>query len=262
MSTSTDVLELELLERARSKWRINYPEAHSTPWDSCNKLEFNGQDTCWLNPEHQKHLNAEHISREDLQDWIDGIPGKVIKSKEHWEELLYICRTNTTMIAYELEHFNMHPIEYLLEPGRHFTGRGKEEVGTGFPKRMQLPKKKDSFAPRKMSPEMIKAVEGHIKWLITEDLSRNFNGTEESIIKARVSRTTEEEIYGFTYALTCLGLQTNAGYSNTPMERENFAWWRNLLVQEARWQFLVSKGFGYQPWINNKRSFYSSNNED
>lgn len=153
---------LEDIEKARKQWQEDHVKTSGSPWDYMSLSTING-DRIWLNPSNQQHLNYGWLTVDDLRDWLNGIPGTVIKSKEHWDELLYMCTIRYTYsIGYDIEHFNLHPTKYLLSVGERLIRDGKTEVGTGFPKRMQLPDKK-------LSPEMIEAVEGHVKWLIRQD---------------------------------------------------------------------------------------------
>lgn len=240
------------LEDAQEQWRKNHPRFAGTPWDYFS-LESMHEDRIWLNPGNQQHLNYGWLTVQDLRDWLNGTPGAVIKSKEHWDELLYMCSmSHVFSIGYNLEHFNLHPAKYLLPTGERLIRNGKTEIGTGFPKRMLLP---DS----KLSPEMIEAVEGHVKWLIHYDFNDQISLSNTSIMDLQVSRTCSEEIYGFFFALRCLGLEIiKDGACNIPAVRENFAWWIDLLKHEAKWEFLIENGIGYEPWIKNKKSLYSS----
>lgn len=268
-----------LLKEKREKWHKKYPEAHQSPWDCFHPLNFDKktppgcpigeavEKTAWLNPHHQQHLSYGTFSERDFREWINGIPGKIIKSQEHWDELCYLCRTNTFGIALHLPFFNMHPIKYLLSPGQVFQpgDRSTREVGTGLPKRLQLPIDKTApWKPRKLSPELIEAVEGHIKYLIKKDIEDQLVFRQASLFSSiALGREAEGEIYGFMFCLKSLGLETvSVGFSNTPELRENFAWWRTILREETRWEMLVEKGEGYEPWIKTKKSLYWPKSEE
>ena len=258
---------LKAIEAAKKAWCNENPQSNETPWDSCNTLEFkDGSKTCWLNPPHQQHLNYGPVTEGDLQDWLDGKVGQIIVSQEKWDELLYMCKSGTVLIGYELEFFNRHPTKYLLAPGvvRQPGDASTRVVGTGFPNRMQMPKKKGSWEPQRMSPEMIREVEGHIKWMLRQDFEEQLAwDSTASPYHLYPKQTTQEEIYGFTFALKQMGLETiSHGYGNTPTERENFAWWRNLLVREAHWELLTEKGLAYEPWMKNGKSTFSSKTEE
>jgi hypothetical protein len=240
---------------------VEHPEGYGTPWDSCNRLEPGEDGGCWLNPNHQQHLKYGWVTADDLRDWLNGVPGKIIMSEEHWNELLYICSGRGWSVGYDIECFNMHPPKYLLAPGQIFHPiGGEQEVGTGFPKRMQLPKSKDGWERQKLSPEMIKVVEGHVKWLILQDFEKQISNSYGKLNPntVRLSRECSDEIYGFMHALRALGLETYPmGASNTPPVRENFAWWKTILETESRWELFRKNGMAYEPWLKNKQSLYS-----
>lgn len=239
-------LRLEKLKEYRKEFG-----AISTPWDSCNPLNLDSKGKIFLNPSHQDYLNFGYFTAKEIADWLKGKPGAIIKSQEHWDELCYMCKTGTFGIAQELRYFNLHPAKYLLAPGQILTKDDKVEVGVGLPNEMQLPPTNDG-RPRRMTPEFIKVVEGHIKYLVREDFKRNYSSSPYDL---RVSQETRDEIYGFTFALRAMGLETiQQGASNVPKERENFAWWRGMLMDEAHWEFLVENGHGYEPWIKNRKT--------
>lgn len=225
----------------------------SNPWGSITQMSLDHaeDDRIFLNPEHQQHLKSGWLEAQDILDWMEGKPGKVIRSEEHWNELLYICGMGAESIYYHLKHFNLHPIEFIFAPGRvQRTREGVQKVGKGFPKKMQDPKTK------LLTPEMVKAVECHIKWFY-KDWFEYSGGKRESVLKTwSIPRHLEYEIHGFFAALELVGLETCPGASNLPTVRENFAWWKDMLQREAQWQLICEEGLGYQPWIDNKKTLY------
>lgn len=104
---------------------------------------------------------------------------------------------------------------------------------------------------------MVEAVEKHIKYLYKKDMEVQLDYLDTDLYNVRVHNECIEEVYGFTYALRCLGLETQRGYCNTSKVRENFSWWRNLLELEAKWDLWVERGIAYEPWVKNKKSTYS-----
>ena len=158
---------LEKIRVAQCNWRENYPQSQESPWDAIYlevKTREDGSRYFGFNPSHQQHLNSfSGNTVEDFQNWLDGkvVEGGIIKSQEAWDELNYLCKTGTYLIAYEMQHFNHHPTEFLRARGEGYLVDGKEVTGEGFPKRMQLPENKNAGEARKLSPEMVKVVERH-----------------------------------------------------------------------------------------------------
>ena len=247
---------LKVLQDLNNRWQEQFPNTGSTPWSSCNELIKNREGLYFLNPNNQQHLESGWMTEQDLKDWANGIPGKIITSQEHWDELLYICKTGTDCIGWDIEHFNMYPPEYLLAPGQvyHPIG-GERQVGIGLPQRKQCPKR--GWVVQKMSPELIMAVEKHVKYVFLRSLEDDMTFHDKTIFNAGIASEARDEVYGFMFCLCQLGLETLPGVSNTPAERENFSWWKSLLEKEAKWELLIKNSLAYEPWVKNKKSLYS-----
>jgi len=249
---------MDIVKKIRAKaedWRKTHP-GMSSPWDAHSLDKQDPKDkTIWLNPGNQQHLNCGWMTAEDLQDWLDGKPGRVIKSQEHWDELLFMCKSGMAcLIGYDLEYFNLFPTEYLLHPGQRLQDGETIRVGTGLPSKLMLAAKKYEYP--KMNPVLIRMVEGHTKWMV-RDYFRSQVSQGVDPYDLRTSRNLDEEIYGFFYCLQVQGCGPRTGYCNTPAVRENFSWWKDLLKREALWELWIEKGLAYEPWVKNKKSLFS-----
>lgn len=258
--------------QAQKDWRKRYPHSWMTPWDAIYlKVETreDGSRYIGFNPSNQQHINSWPATVEAMQDWLDGkVTEKgLIKSQEHWDELLWICRTGggAVLMGYEIEYFNGYKPEYLMAPGQVFYHDGVRIEGKGLPKKM-LKKAKGRWGYREvMTRPLVEAVEKYIKWIYKKDMQDQLDlcfNKSVNIYDVTPRREADEKVYGFTYALKCLGLETcGGGFGNTPKVRENFAWWRNLLKMEAKWDLWVEKGIAYEPWVKNRKSTYSKMEE-
>jgi hypothetical protein len=79
------------LKAKAAEWRKKYPFAHGTPWEYFALSPQGGSEKVWLNPHHQQHLSFGWISQQDVQDWVDGKVGAVIRSQEDWDDLCWEC---------------------------------------------------------------------------------------------------------------------------------------------------------------------------
>ena len=201
------------------KWKSDHPYSRFSPWSAISLSKISGEKI-WLNPEHQDYLNYGWKTESELEEWLNGIPGKIIKSQEHWDELLYIETYDLNSVAYLLKHFNNYPAE---------------SCELNFPKIKQI--------NGKLTKKMIQCVEGYIRWLYKDWI--NCNNLQEW----RVPIYLRHKIDGFFYALTLSGLETRPGACNRPEVRENFAWWKDILRHEAHWDYICSQGNAFEPWL-------------
>lgn len=230
-------------KQVKKDWEKLHPNCSSSPWNvfSFEKV-CKGKDDdllIWLNPSHQTHLNAGWLCEQDIQDWLEGKSGRVIKSQKLWDELIWLCTlpfdSTGVLIGYQLHFFNRFPAEYLLST-------------KNFPKKMQVGEKGD----KRLSPEMIETVEKHIKYLMIDDYDKQLRWNGKKIHEIlSISREVRQEIYGFFSCLSKLGLQIQEGATNTPKVRENFSWWMDLLEDESLFEVWVKHGFAYKPWVDN-----------
>ena len=245
----------------KEEWAKLHPGCDS-PWTACSfstarLASDTGELIIWLNPDHQQHCNFGWLNEAAIWDWVNGIPGAVIKSKELWDELNWMCLHQYSFsVGYELHLYNRHPAEYLLDPGQVYQPDWNDpktrQVGKGFPKKM-LMAGSDKWDRKRLTPEMVKVVEGHIKWKLLEDYRKQVQYRDEKA--ETVTGPTKEcgdEIWGFFECLRKMGLETiRNGASNTPQERENFGWWKGMLEKEALFEFWIEKGVAYEPWVKN-----------
>ena len=236
---------IKAIKEKKQTWAKEHPLCSRTPWGAMSLSEISG-DRVWLNPEAQSYLRFGWMTEKDLEDWLNGVPGKIILSKEHWEELTYMETYGLHRVSHLLKHFNGYKAEYCLAPGQRFIQDGKTLIGKGFPKKMQ---KRGQDEYDTLTSSMVKCVEGQIKWMY-KDWTRCASRKDLNIW--RIPQTLQEEIYGFFHALRLLGLETQSGASNLPEVRENFAWWKDVLKYEAQWDYVCSQGNGFTPWIEHK----------
>jgi hypothetical protein len=211
----------------------------------------------WLNPEHQSYMNAAWVTDKDLMDWVEGEPGRIIKSQALWDELLWMCTKvsyRSNLIGSGLHKFNRYPAQHMQPKGKGYYADGHwgEDkywiAGSNMPKALNKEKK--------LTPEFVQYVEQHIKQLLITDLRDQFRyNCSQDLTKLQevthIRRETDERVYGFFEALRLMGYETNEGACNTPEVRENFSWWRSLLGEEAFWDFWIELGVAYEPWVRN-----------
>ena len=208
------------INKKDTQWKKDHPHRLS-PWSATSFSTISGE-RIWLNPEHQNYLNYGWKTESELEEWLNGIPGKIIKSQEHWDELLYIETYGLNSVAYLLKHFNNYPAEFCKP--------------NGFPKVKQT--------NGKLTRKMIQCVESYVKWLYKD--WTNYDDLE----RWNPSIHLRHEINGFFYALTLSGLETRSGICNNYLEaRENFTWWKYLLEHEAHWDYVRSQGNAFEPWL-------------
>lgn len=253
-----------------AEWKAAHPGADDTPWDAC----FLGEPTpnglglkFWLNPDHQSHLNANWITEKDVMDWVEGKPGAVIKSKELWDELNWMCSGvsyRTSLIGYNLHKFNRHPAQWKRPKGDGYYEKdhyGEDKYwydGENMPKKALT---KD----KKLTPEFIKYVEQHVKAICIQDIRDQFEYSHRRDLSklnsiTHIRKEADDTLYGFFSALRLMGYETNRGACNTPAVRENFSWWRDLLIEESFWEFYIELGVAYEPWVKNGYAEFTKNN--
>lgn len=228
------------LEKARKNWCKHY-NVSSTPFDSFALVpKGDSVDTIsiWLNPKNQAHLNSGWISFKDIEDWVEGLPGAVIKSREHWEELKYMCAH---------KGYPIHSIAYNLP---FFIG--KCDLETEHPNDMSV--QLEPCVKGKLPKYTLKLIASIVKREVQSDIRTQLLRTPFSEIN-NISRQCEEYLHGFFNALTLSGYGYY-GASNTPVEYENVCWFRDLLIDEAFWDVMVERGEAYEPWVKNKNTLY------
>lgn len=240
------------LNAKRSEWRTNH-SGHRTPWDAiCLKPESRkGKKdfVMWLNPGHQQHLFWGRVTMKDVENWIDGKVGTIIKSKELWDELLFICSGAHMMsMVYDLPYFTKEKAK--------FYSLYRYEVKRALPIIPTLKKKEIGTMPY----EVVKIVAQLVKNMYIQDINDQViygkGGTKINGILDVHSPTQEvqNELYGFFHCLSLMGYGTIEGACNTPKSYDNFAWWKGVLFSESLWDVLIEKGMAYEPWVKNGHS--------
>lgn len=223
------------LKEKQKLWREKYPDSHETPWDSiCLSfhLSNDGKIMTRLNPQHQQHLYWGLVTFQDIDDWAEGKVGTIIPSKEKWEALNWLCKGERILLSYNEPFYNFFPKKYIN------TYRGEK-----LPEKVFL-KRKDGEGREKFSKEFVRAVEGHLKAIIAEDLDRQKRYDREKSGKAleflNISRECDERLFGFFEMLRLMGYGFSDAY-NSPKTRENLSFWKELLIDEVRYEDLISR---------------------
>ncbi len=231
------------LGKVKEDWRRQYG-VHDTPYDALAlvpKGDSISDISIWLNPCHQSHLNCGWLSFKDIDNWIDGVPGAVIKSCEHWDELKYICSR---------KGYSVRSIANSLP---YFVGDCNQEIALPTnPNDMSVQLK--PCAKGKLSKDTIRRIASVVKYEVRSDIrTQMFHKSFDAI--QGISRHCDEYIMGFFKALSLLGYGYY-GACNTPAEYENICWFKDILIDEAFWDVMVERGEAYAPWVKTKTSFY------
>jgi hypothetical protein len=246
------------LKIKQDEWKKTHSGSYlSTPWDhyalSSPRIQGLGL-VYWLNPAHQNAINSGWVNDKDIWEWVHGIPGKIIMSKELWDEVIYECSVpKVGIISYNLHRFNMYEPKYQPGPGSYVRGEGDTRIkGTKMPKALN----KDNT----LTEAFIKYVEQHLLYWYLNEYEEQLRYGEKSITDiTHPRREFNDQIHGFFTALRFMGYETQSGASNVPACRENFSWWRGLIEEEAYWRFLIKHGKAYEPWVKNGYSEATKN---
>lgn len=238
--------EYKLLESRDREWRKKYPFCHETPWSYFALAPQGGRDTVWLNPRHQQHLNSGHLTLADIADWANGIPGKVIRSKEKWEDLLWelsmpVIGVYATRGDYAQRYRRVDPSLYKDPDESPRVPRKKKHS-----KFLELPEvTRDLFEAaikRELLESMFRVIGVYsYKSYPKETLQASFlkyrdSGATEII---RPDRAAEERVGGMLYSLYILGYG-DYGACNVPGQGgiDNLSFWSSTLRDEVSYDFL------------------------
>lgn len=133
-----DSQALKKLGKKQDEWRARYPFASDTPF-SYIALGVHG-DEYWLNPQGQHYIYWGPVSLQDIEDWADEKPGKIINDLAKWEELKFTCSLPIPTYGIKPDGcyrkaFNRVPIEeYLAARDANFKIRvlRKKNPNTGL----------------------------------------------------------------------------------------------------------------------------------
>ena len=264
-----DSKEYKSLIQKQIEWKKRYPFVWHTPWSFIFLGKFNGE-IAWLNPENQKHIKYGWITLQDIKDWVDEKPGKIIPDKGTFENLKF-------ELSIPLNLWAFNPINASVYR-QHFKGVSlnySEETGYGWKKIVPYGyKKKNSSNYHPLSDQAIKVIESHIKHLIVDDLFCQLNiysykDVEEEIRKKvfeeficsfpsetfRYRKFIKDEICGFFNALYYLGYG-DYDACNIPKGDgiQNLSFWENRLKYEAEYDFLNLCGMLPEDWKINYNS--------
>lgn len=190
------------------------------------RLDEDGKLIMWLNPYHQQHLSSGWFSEEDIQEWATGTPGKIIQSKDAWDELLYICSTPSPV---SLQYLKSLLPKFRGVEAKYHNPYNNREV---FLNEVSFYQKTGKF-----SKAFITHIEAHVKAI--------YKSFWESFYDNRI---VEERVIGIFEGLSLFGLGMWDAI-NSPEIRENLPYWNNLLRYESYWDYLKEKGKAYEPWV-------------
>lgn len=212
---------LNKLSSKQKEWREKHPQAMNTPWSYfalSPKFKSNKDSVYdfvfWFNPCHQDEMPSGHITVEDIEDWIEE-KGRLVN--KDFEKVKFECK-NGPFYSFDssCKYFNFYPTCYL----------GDFRSAYSHKKLLKL----------KLDDDVIEKIEGHIKWIIKDHINvKNFYNLGSKPIGEvdfSIDRFERDRIFGFFEALSYLGLGSFDAV-NTPKNRENFSWWRDLLESES-----------------------------
>lgn len=238
------------LRSLANEWRNDH-QCHSSPWDyyALSVRGRKGKDdfNIWLNPSNQKYLDSNWITLKDVEKWIDGKPGKIIKSKDLWDELKYICSGPAIYaIAGDIKYFShAEPKFYNVSV---YGNPSKMPVIPPLDKNGKMTKKAIKIIASIILDKYASSIENLLQYG-----DHNSKRVESVMHITGPRKDTENEVHGFFNALALLGYG-EFGACNTPAEPSNFSWWQDVLFSEALWHAICKQGLGYQPWIDNGKT--------
>ena len=201
----------KLLKQKDEEWRDKYPFVMNSPW-SYICLSPHG-NSYWLNHHSQSYLYWGSVSVKDVEDWANEKPGKIIPSKEVWEELKLSLSLPFSTWAFDKgsstykEKFTRIPTSFYMQN----WNKKKLQI---------LPKKNeyDQFNP--LSSDSKKFVISYLKHLVIDDLfcqigCYHYSDVSKEVLKQylerfiaekpkcdlRVRKEIEGEIFGFLRSL-------------------------------------------------------------
>lgn len=202
--------ESDLRVKSR-QWKDLYNTSFS-PYD-IHVLDQKG----FLNPGNQNYLNFGYMEKENIENWLkDKYDSIVFKSKEHMEELYFLCKIPDMMFINMLfpEFVNIE-VKYIA-PNTYFD-RNKNE--------------KDDFIDiRKSNQEdILNVFLSFVKFNYKNSISIYKAGNAIEVYKSNDMHT---EGWGVLRAAALMGIGYY-GASNTPKEKYNLSWVQDIIYYEA-----------------------------
>jgi hypothetical protein len=209
------------LEEKQNQWHQEHPHSFDSPWNYIAlRPHFTEKRSLmyWLNPSNQKLVNFGWYTVEQLREWLNEEPNEIV-SEENWPKLKFFCRhTNIHSLIYSYKEFFLG-----IKPDCMLDNCNKKIIRN---------------TPKYYNEDFNKII-AHILFLYTRDLKEqiDYRGkTIEELDSPR--REVDERVFGICESFVLLGMGY-FGACNTPCEKENFSWLREVLRLQA-W-FLIAK---------------------
>lgn len=214
----------ERLGQKHEQWLKDYPGAWKSPWSfiALSPQVKEGDIIYWLNPENQRLLDAGWYTVEELQEWANSVPGKVV-SEACWPKLNWICRHRRfSTLEFQYKYF------FDIKPEWHYVQR--------------FPNKKMIKGTPKFFDEDLDFVMSHVLYLFYRDYKDRLDIGESIETMSCPKEDISDRVFGLFEACTFFGLGSFDAI-NTPAEKTNFSWLTDILDLQA-W-FLVAKEVGF-----------------
>jgi hypothetical protein len=209
---------IEEVDRKDQEWKEKYPDTFNSPWSyfSFDNLHVDDNNVLriWLNPANQQYINFGWLNANDILRWINLTPGFV---KEP-EVLKWKCKRNiNSFILYHIEQddFNLYKPDF-----------GASE---------QMPRIMEKLAQNKeLDEDIISVIERFWKAQYYRACTQTFPMEDERKYFLEI----DDEAFSFFRTLKWLGIGKFQAV-NTPTIRTNLSWWREVIRNEALFEYQI-----------------------
>jgi len=216
-------------------------ESSTSIWNPPFSLDKYNEETerYWLNPSNQRLMKFGWYSIENLKRGLLELESPVFKEGVDKDfAIWYGAEPTHALITSHYEFFNFYP-RNLLHSKNDIQFMEATEFG-------KLLREEDS-----LNKKIIQFVEGYIKWEWFDIYRiRHYREQSYGFLNRQGRINVDTETFSFFQVLSHLGFGY-FGACNTPEERVNFSWWRDLLMYEACYEFEKENGLLDPEWFKN-----------
>jgi hypothetical protein len=219
----------EKLHKKDTEWQQMYGEHVTSPY-TFHALSTEKDGRIWLNPRHQDYMDGYWLKKEDLVEWIhDEFNSSIFKSKEHKREIYFLESLPHGMsIRWAYDNFTGLSAKYFDADSMY-----------GYRSDGFVASKINRNSKKKTLDDILSFVKHNYKQEIGYIYKDNHGCVQDPISEKRMEKLNSEA-WGILRCASLFGLGYY-GASNTPCNKENFAWVREILFYEALFERYVEE---------------------